>query len=361
MFASSLHRPGHLVHLKRALGAALPVFFLACGGEDPKPIPVTQIPVGDAKVIPAGGLPPTTTKPTEPAKPLVVTFEDAESIYKSGDYAKAKERFVDYVATKPENAFGHYMLGLSSWKSGDLAGAEKAFDKAIELDSTHVKSYLNSARVFLDQGRDHEAIERVLVALDLDSVSAEGFRLLARAQHRLGDVGAALDTYRHALVVNEKDTWTMNNLGVLYIEEGDPESALPPLARAVELRSTAPVFQNNFGTALERAGFLGAAKRAYQAALDADPSYAKARTSLTRVTEILEKDPSKDIVVNAPELAQLFRMHIQMWRDTEVKPVVEEPEPEIESEPVATPPAPSLDTVTTVVPVARDTASCPGC
>ena len=76
----------------------------------------------------------------------------------------------------------------------------------------------------------------------------------------------------------------MNNLGYLYIQQGRSDAALPPLARAVEIRGNVPVFQNNFGTALERSGHFVAAREAYGKALEADSTYAKAAVGLERVT-----------------------------------------------------------------------------
>jgi hypothetical protein len=88
------------------------------------------------------------------------TYTDAETAYQAGNYVGARRMFESYIITRPENPWGHYMLGLSAWKSGDLNSAEEAFAHAIALDSTHLKSYVNSARVLLDLGRNHEALER---------------------------------------------------------------------------------------------------------------------------------------------------------------------------------------------------------
>jgi tetratricopeptide (TPR) repeat protein len=226
------------------------------------------------------------------------------------------------------------MLGLSAWKSGDLERAASAFNRAIGLDSTHVKSYLNLGRVLLALDRDQEALELAVTVLDIDSTSAEGLRLLARAQHGLGEVDAAIDTYRHALVANDQEVWTMNNLGVLYLEEGDPEAALAPLARAVQLRGTAPVFQNNLGMALERAGFPVAAKRAYEAAVRADSTYIKAVKNRERLSAVAVDSTTVE-KVDLNELAELFRQQVKMWRDTDARPARDS----------ATPPAVKPDSV----------------
>ena len=75
----------------------------------------------------------------------------------------------------------------------------------------------------------------------------------------------AIDAYQRALAVDDHDVWSMNNLGLIYIEQGRSPEALPALARAVELRGNSPVFQNNLGTALERSGYPVAAAKAYEA------------------------------------------------------------------------------------------------
>jgi tetratricopeptide (TPR) repeat protein len=249
---------------------------------------------------------------TPTTSPSSVSYTDGEAAYRDGQYEDAKRIFEGYIATRPENPWGHYMLGLSSWKLGRLADAESAFERAITLDSTHVKSYLNSSRVLLDLGRNHEALERAQKALALDSSSVDARRLVARAHHGLGQADAAIQAYRDALLADERDVWSMNNLGVLYLDKGEAELALAPLARAVQLRATAPVFQNNLGLALERTGHIGAARRAFEAALRADSTYAKASVSLARVTALVAD--SADIV-DIDELAQLFRLQLGMWRD----------------------------------------------
>ena len=66
--------------------------------------------------------------------------------------------FATYADQHPSNPWGHYMLGLSSWKAGDLDRAERAFVRANELDPKHVKTLLNLARV---QPRPGQAEGRV--------------------------------------------------------------------------------------------------------------------------------------------------------------------------------------------------------
>ncbi len=293
---------------------------------------VTSACGGDEK----GGSPIATTPPATPAVSASessgtsvgtlsvdysnVTYETAESTYNQRRFTDAAAMFEAYVQRKPENPWGHYMLGLSAWKSGDFDRARGAFERSLELDSTHVKTLLNLARVLLDQDRGGEAKERVMAALALDSTSAEVHRMLGRTHTSLGMPDDAIDAYRTALTVDPTEVWAMNNLALIYIQQERYEDALGPLARAVQLRPGAPVFQNNLGIALELSGHAGAAREAYRSAIAADSSYRKAQVSLARV-EGLEDDPAS-IPVELSVLADVFEREVQQWREGRMAVVV---------------------------------------
>jgi tetratricopeptide (TPR) repeat protein len=253
-----------------------------------------------------------------PITAVPVSYDDAETAFKSGDYADAAELFAAYVESKPENPWGRYMLGLSSWKAGDLARAEQAFDEALTLDPTHLKSILNSTRVLLARGKNAEAFERSNSALEIAPQSAEASRLHGRTLAQVGRNEEAIVAYQRAAALDERDTWAMNNLGLLYIQLGRYTEALPPLARATELNPRSPIYQNNLGQALERLGYYTEARKAYESAVAADSGYVKASTGLARLTGIEQQEGAA-----APDLKALadeFRATVQQWafvaRDT---------------------------------------------
>ena len=293
--------------------ALIPLALAACSGKDSS-TRTTSDAAGSPSIVNAGLTTGTTDSPSSASSGSTApaSYADGESAYRAGDYAAARRMFESYITTRPENPWGHYMLGLAAWKSGDLGAAEEAFTRSIALDSSHVKSYINGGRVLLDLARNHEALELGRKAVELEPESSDAHRVVARAFHSMGQVDSAIEAYRDALLIDERDVWALNNLGVLYLDKGEPDLALPPLARAVQLKSTAPVFQNNFGIALERTGHIAAAQLAFQAALQADSTYTKASVSLARVSALVAD--SADIV-DIDELAQLFRMQLGIWRD----------------------------------------------
>jgi Flp pilus assembly protein TadD len=290
-----------------ALGLAV---FISCGEKKETQDTTTTISAAPSVV--------TDTIPTEDViesgrlVPTNVSFADAESAFTQHRYTEATRMFEVYTQRRPENAWGHYMLGLSAWKAGDLALASNAFERSLTLDPRHVKSLLNLSRVLLEQDRASEALPRVTAATELDSESAEVHRMMGRVRSALEQSDAAIESYRVALSLDPTDVWSMNNMALLLIRQERYEEALLPLARAVQLRPAAPVFQNNFGIALENTGHYVAAREAYRAALVADGDYGKASLSLARV-EGRTDDPAT-VPVETGTLAAAFEQDVQLWK-----------------------------------------------
>ena len=205
------------------------------------------------------------------------------------------------------------MLGLSSWKAGEYEAADAAFQRAIDLDPRHVKSFLNLARVYLDTERPADALVKTEEALVIDPGSSVAFRLEGRAHHQLGSLDPAIESYRQAILVDEQDAWSMNNLGLILIERERFIEALPPLARAVELRDDVAVFQNNLGMALERTGYFTLAEQAYKSAVAIDGSHEKAYVNLGRAEGL--EDEMRLEPLDLGDLAQNFRDEVEGWRE----------------------------------------------
>jgi tetratricopeptide (TPR) repeat protein len=228
-----------------------------------------------------------------------VTFADGQAAYQARKYVDATAMFEHYTGQRPANPWGHYMLGLSAWKSGDLAKSEQAFEKALSIDPLHVKSLVNLSRVFIEEKRYDDALGRLTTAAEIDPESTEVFRLIGRTYVAQGKTSAAMDAYRRAIEINELDAWSMNNLGLLLLETKRADEALPLLARAVELRQNVPAFHNNLGMALEHTGRFKAAAAAYKAAVTADPGYDKAKRNLARV-ESVQGNSEEPVDVGSP-------------------------------------------------------------
>jgi len=235
---------------------------------------------------------------TADAKPSItgpVSFADGEAAYKAKQYTDATAIFERYTEQKPDNAWGHFMLGLSAWKGSDLPKAEKAFEAALAIDPDHLKSLVNLSRVLIEQKRYDDALNKLMLAGDIEPNSNEVQRLLGRAYYGQGKTVDAVDAYRRAIELDEKDVWSMNNLALLFLEEKRAEEAMPLLLKAVDLRKDVAAFHNNLGMALEHTRRFKDAAASYNDALSADPDYEKAKQNLARVEAVkVNKDESDD-------------------------------------------------------------------
>lgn len=284
-------------------------FMLAgCGDRSPKQAVAKEtIP----PVSPVGVTPAPEAVPAAPVTATPVTLADAEQAFRERRYAEAVEGFTAYTGRRPGNAWGFYMLGLSSWKAGDLPHAEGAFREALALDSTHVRSYLNLSRVLLESGQPDTAQGYLDAALRIDDTLGETYRLIGRVHEARDEIDEAVTAYHRALALDSSDVWSMNNLGYLLLRQGAFEDALRPLARATELAPEVATFQNNLGIALERTGHYALAADAYRAALAADSTFSKASANLERVTALPEGSDTP--LIDLQVLALDFRRQIAGW------------------------------------------------
>jgi len=279
--------------------AAFTVVGCSSPFEEPEKKAQQQLPVAQAKAI---AVPTTGDLPIKSPGP--VSFADADAAYQAKNYSEATSLFEQYTERRSDNAWGHFMLGLSAWKAGDLAKAEGAFEDALKIDPNHVKSLVNLSRVLIDQRRYDDAVVQLTHASEVDSASVDVQRLLGRvyaAQHKTDE---AVGAYGRAIELDARDAWSMNNLGLLFLEQDHAQEALPLLCRAVLLRKDVPEFHNNLGMALEHTGRFGAAAAAYRDALTANPGYLKAQQNLARV-EAVKTGPEEPFDVEA--MAQATR------------------------------------------------------
>lgn len=260
-----------------------------------KPGPATPQTAGTSYV-------PEPVVPAAPAKP--VTFRDGEAAYHAGNFAEATAMFTRLTQEKPSNAWGHYMLGLSASKAGDVATATKAFDEALRLDPKHVKTLINSARLLIDQKQPDEALPRLDHAVMLEPDSTTAHRLFGRAYAAQGKVDDAIAAYERAIELDPNDSWSLNNLGLLLFEQGRAADAVPLLTRAVELRKDVAIFSNNLGMALEHTGQFGAAASSYRNAVDADPANDKAKRNLARVEGRKDARPAPESAAVSSEVTE---------------------------------------------------------
>jgi tetratricopeptide (TPR) repeat protein len=145
-----------------------------------------------------------------------------------GDLGRAANVLLDHLERRPDDAAARaYLSRLASAPSrdpapsdvpltdfeisegflgrGDVQGAARALERAIERDPAHVRAMVQLAWVRVREDDLHEAFELLRRAVRLDPADAEVWKDLARIYHRAGDVAAARQAAERALRLDPFD------------------------------------------------------------------------------------------------------------------------------------------------------------
>ena len=187
-------------------------------------------------------------------------------------------------------------------RRGDLDGALRDYDRAIELAPPMPELYFNRATARAQAGQPADALADLDAVLDLDPGfrdahltsgtlqlehgDAEAARicalaglqltpndprlvcLLADTEHALGSTGQARAAFDRALALDPSFAPALVNRAVLVFELGDADAAILDLTRARELIGDDPNVLHNRGIALQAAGRFRQAITDFTRALD---------------------------------------------------------------------------------------------
>lgn len=211
------------------------------------------------------------------------------------------------VATDPRHA---YLDGIAAWKEGRPEQAERDLLLAADYDPTHVKTFVNLARVRMDRGDFAGALEAAEKGLALDANSSQVMHQQGRALAALGRWDEALDTLNEAYEAEPENGYIANTLGWALIQKGRFTDAVGILEGARESLPDIAYVRNNLGVAYERAGRLDEAVAEFRAAVARGDSGGKAGMSLARlgVPEI-DTAVAESVPVPAPGEAAVIAEH----------------------------------------------------
>ncbi len=215
---------------RRALGVALGILgvaalTLACGEKkSPTSTETTTTPVASTATTPLQQ--PSASEPIGPASPEVqmpaappdpararTAWQEGVSLFESGDYSGASAALQVAADGRPDEPYVRYLLGLSLWKAGKNAEAEKAMLRAAELDEGSVKTRVNLARVRMDLGDAQGALDAADAGLGIDATSVDLLHQRGRALAALRRTDEALETLGKARAAEPGNGYVANTLG----------------------------------------------------------------------------------------------------------------------------------------------------
>jgi predicted O-linked N-acetylglucosamine transferase (SPINDLY family) len=172
-------------------------------------------------------------------------------------------------------------------RHGDLAGAEKLCREIIGTDPNHLRALYALATLASDRG-DFIATEAFAARVAaINPRFAEAQNLRGMAQHALGRLAEAANSFAAAAVLLRDPTEALYNRGCVLFALGRFEEAVSCYDAALSRAPDDAVIANNRGNALRALNRFGDALAAYDRALAIDPSFAGAHNNRGIVLQAL--------------------------------------------------------------------------
>jgi tetratricopeptide (TPR) repeat protein len=219
--------------------------------------------------------------------PEVDAWREGNRAYHERDYVRAAAYFAADAEARPDRAYTHYMLGLASWKSGNLDAALEAMERSVGINAGSIRSYINLSRIHNARGEPEKARAAAELALAIDPENATALYQLGRSQYNLGRIDEAAETLALCIGFDQAAAEAHNLLGLVRLQGDENAEALVSFEAAAALKPDVAYIQNNLGLALEQSGRLDEAAIALRRAIEIDANHQAATVSLARIEQRL--------------------------------------------------------------------------
>ncbi len=156
-----------------------------------------------------------------------------KSLYKRGNYAKARSEFERALMDSPYSADYAFNVAAAMDQQGDHLAAEKMYRHALTLDPAHQPAYHGMAAMMMDDGRTAEANDLVNTWAVTQPYSEEAATELGWLKTEQGDFAGAEHELRRALQQNPRNTRALAQLGRVHGKTGHREDAAADYARSL--------------------------------------------------------------------------------------------------------------------------------
>jgi len=152
------------------------------------------------------------------------------SLKRKGDLAGATREVREAVKLRPDHSAAWMTLGSLRRDQNDMAGAHEAFERAIKLTPKHQPAYALDGAVLIRSKKYEQAVERLRTATQLDKDDMQSVGNLGLALRQLGRTKEAIEVMhemgieRVGMLLSERDS-------IVYPRSLAPEVRLLPPER----------------------------------------------------------------------------------------------------------------------------------
>jgi Tfp pilus assembly protein PilF len=201
----------------------------------------------------------------------------------TGDKAGAEAAYRRALDSSPNDLDALNNLGLLLLEKGENEEAKVVFDKLAGLNSKSTEAKLNLAAACARTNDLDRAIELWKEVIRAEP-GRQSVRLsLADALWKAGDYGGARYHYNQLCLMNPANADAHNGLGLWHLSQNEPTKAEAEFRLAIKHRPNFAHAYNNLGVALDKLNRRPQAIQALQKALQIDPDFEEAKKNLERL------------------------------------------------------------------------------
>ncbi len=163
-------------------------------------------------------------------------------------------RHLNLALSKPPFPDTTYYLGFAYFKKGNLASAEKWLKEAVRINPQDARMRYQLGQVYRKEGKESEAAAALAQSEQLRRRDSEQSQLRTECAQKLEQASRDEAKAVCQKLYDPDDVDKLTELGTLYAQHGDLESALPILQRAAELAPQSPQTRYNLGMAYFQLG-----------------------------------------------------------------------------------------------------------
>ena len=214
-----------------------------------------------------------------------------------GRFDDGMKEYTAAIASDPNNPTYHFNLGLAYYKAGRHEDAEPEFAKVLELAPTNQKALLLQADSLLQMNKDAEVIALLQPHQTEFPADLAYAYLLGMAMVRSGQVDQGQVFIDRIFKAGDSPEGHLL-MGLAFLNKQDYKSAMPELARAVELNPKLPSAHTLYGRALLGNGDQETAARQFSLALDVNPNDFEANLQMGSLRHREQRDDDALVYLN---------------------------------------------------------------
>jgi tetratricopeptide (TPR) repeat protein len=137
----------------------------------------------------------------------------------------AIEQYQEIVKLDPQSVDDHLLLGRLYRLGNDMPKAEAELNTAIKIDPNSEEAVTTLAMLYTDEGDTAHAL-KVLSAIPDSARSAKLYSALGAAYEQRKEYKNAIDSYKHAIVLDRDNLDAIRGLAENYLNDGQLEASL---------------------------------------------------------------------------------------------------------------------------------------